>query len=527
MTAHALFARRRALGLALTGLSLAMAACAPDHHPPDKVRTNLQSIAPDTAAQLDDAIHLYNRGRLGQLIIATDELERLENLASEGQLPAMIEAGAGDQIFNGGDETFEAEMDRLMGIGQGAPRGDAPLPPRPRRLHRGELGGLDAGSCRGCHFAGGADGAGTMTQQGFFRADGETLSSATVRDAPHVMGLGYIDLLAREIEGQLQLFRGFVLQDAASIGQRVEYPLRAQGLDFGVIAAEPDGQGGATLDTSGVRHVSPDLVIRPFGHKGRHASLAALVDEAIQAHHGLQSTSRAQTFADDPQTWLGPGEPGDYDDDGYFDEASSNQAMLLAAYMSMLGTPAMRAPTDPAMALRWSRGWRRFQDIGCHDCHRADLRFSRYEVTIAAQGGFGDVITLDLQQVGLEPRPRNLDFTPSPDGTIPSGAPLAAFTDLRRHDMGAALADDADEALPDGQDTVPARVWLTRSLWGLADTAPYLHDGRAPTVHDAILWHGGDAQEARDAYAALDPVAQGELRVFLMSLTRPPNLLVE
>jgi CxxC motif-containing protein (DUF1111 family) len=74
---------------------------------------------------------------------------------------------------------------------------------------------------------------------------------------------------------------------------------------------------------------------------------------------------------------------------------------------------------------------------------------------------------------------------------------------------------------------VPANQWLTRSLWGLADTAPYLHDGRAPSVHTAILLHGGQAQEARDNYAALSQEDQGALRVFLMSLTRPPSLFVE
>ena len=57
---------------------------------------------------------------------------------------------------------------------------------------------------------------------------------------------------------------------------------------------------------------------------------------------------------------------------------------------------------------------------------------------------------------------------------------------------------------PAPQGTIPAQVFLTRPLWGLAETAPYLHDGRAPTVHDAIVLHGGEATAARDAYLALD-----------------------
>src|SRR5262249_62084333 len=68
------------------------------------------------------------------------------------------------------------------------------------------------------------------------------------------------------------------------------------------------------------------------------------------------------------------------------------------------------------------------------------------------------------------------------------------FSDLKRHDMGDGLAT------PAAQGTIPARVFLTRPLWGLADTAPSLHDGRAPTIHDAIVLHGGEATAARDAY---------------------------
>ena len=94
------------------------------------------------------------------------------------------------------------------------------------------------------------------------------------------------------------------------------------------------------------------------------------------------------------------------------------------------------------------------------------------------------------------------------------------FSDLKRHDMGAALATPAP------QGAIPARVFLTRPLWGLAETAPYLHDGRAPTVHDAIVLHGGEAAKARDAYLALDEHARASVRVFLTSLSREPKLFV-
>jgi CxxC motif-containing protein (DUF1111 family) len=86
--------------------------------------------------------------------------------------------------------------------------------------------------------------------------------------------------------------------------------------------------------------------------------------------------------------------------------------------------------------------------------------------------------------------------------------------------MGPALAT------PAAQGTIPAQVFLTRSLWGLADTAPYLHDGRAPTVNEAIVLHGGEATAARDGYLALDEKGRASVRVFLASLTREPKLFV-
>ena len=58
-----------------------------------------------------------------------------------------------------------------------------------------------------------------------------------------------------------------------------------------------------------------------------------------------------------------------------------------------------------------------------------------------------------------------------------------------------ALAAPIDQPADGG--AIRARVWLTWPLWGLADSAPYLHDGRALTIDDAIRAHGGEAQAAR------------------------------
>jgi CxxC motif-containing protein (DUF1111 family) len=84
--------------------------------------------------------------------------------------------------------------------------------------------------------------------------------------------------------------------------------------------------------------------------------------------------------------------------------------------------------------------------------------------------------------------------------------------------MGEGLADGRPEAKADG------REWRTAPLWGIGLTevvnghAFFLHDGRARSLKEAILWHGGEAQRARDAFAALTAEERQHLLAFVGSL---------
>lgn len=92
------------------------------------------------------------------------------------------------------------------------------------------------------------------------------------------------------------------------------------------------------------------------------------------------------------------------------------------------------------------------------------------------------------------------------------------FTDLLLHDMGEGLADHRPEARATG------REWRTAPLWGIGMTeqvsghSQFLHDGRARTLLEAILWHGGEAQAARDSVAALPKPDRDALIAYLESL---------
>lgn len=92
------------------------------------------------------------------------------------------------------------------------------------------------------------------------------------------------------------------------------------------------------------------------------------------------------------------------------------------------------------------------------------------------------------------------------------------YSDFLLHDMGEGLADGRPEGDADG------REWRTAPLWGVgltktvSDHTFLLHDGRARNVDEAILWHGGEAQAARDAYAALSAEEREALVAFVNSL---------
>lgn len=99
-----------------------------------------------------------------------------------------------------------------------------------------------------------------------------------------------------------------------------------------------------------------------------------------------------------------------------------------------------------------------------------------------------------------------------------SGQVIWPYTDLLLHDMGDGLADHRPEAQASGTE------WRTPPLWGIGRAqeidprARFLHDGRARTILEAILWHGGEAENAREAVTKLPPSERSQLLAFLKSL---------
>ena len=107
---------------------------------------------------------------------------------------------------------------------------------------------------------------------------------------------------------------------------------------------------------------------------------------------------------------------------------------------------------------------------------------------------------------------------------------IRPYTDLLLHDMGAGLADgrpelDGTGAVVGTPDLDPSgQEWRTPPLWGigLVETVNghtrFLHDGRARSLEEAILWHGGEAEPARDRFRSLDAQDRAAVITFLESL---------
>jgi CxxC motif-containing protein (DUF1111 family) len=158
-------------------------------------------------------------------------------------------------------------------------------------------------------------------------------------------------------------------------------------------------------------------------------------------------------------------------------DVNDDQMEAIAFMVSTIGVPAA-APRD-GQAIR---GRLLFEDFGCARCHVPTL------VT-------GDHPISQLAHQTIHP-----------------------FTDLLVHDMGDQLADGRDDYLATGSE------WRTPALWGIGlaqvirEQVTFMHDGRARTLAEAIIWHGGEAMPAREAFRNASKADRDALIAFLGTL---------
>lgn len=273
------------------------------------------------------------------------------------------------------------------------------------------------------------------------------------------------------------------------ISPRVAQPMIGLGLleaipEADILANEdPDDRDGDGISGRANRVWSLEhdrLMLGRFGWKAGSPTVLQQTAEAAAGDMGLGSvmiplpagdcTERQPTCLDAPHggSERAPGQ-----------EFKTQLLKLTAFYARNLAVPSRRNPEDPEVLA----GKAIFHDIGCASCHRPSF------------------------STGAE----------TPDEHL-ANQRIWPYTDLLLHDMGEGLADGRPEGRANG------REWRTAPLWGIGLTEVvsghtyFLHDGRARSLTEAILWHGGEAQAARDAFAALQRSDRDKLIAFLNSL---------
>ncbi|SCA57589.1 conserved exported hypothetical protein [Candidatus Terasakiella magnetica] len=333
---------------------------------------------------------------------------------------------------------------------------------------------FNARSCVACHPKGGR-------------------GKITVSNDGKIGGLGYVLRLGNE-KGEADPIYGRQLQTNAIHGQKAEARVylddnyyRIEDLAYGEMSPETNYAGRLSQPLFGLgllEDVSDETILaqadpedknndgisgRPNminGQLGRFAWKATAPTLRIQAANafsndiGMSTPIHRHHFGDctakQPECQKGP-----HGDSVQFEnlEIDSKMLNLVALYLKRLKAPTPQVQETLPL----------FKDVGCASCHTPEL-------------------------------------------TTKSGKKVAAYSDLLLHDMGDGLADGIAEGQASG------REWRTQPLWGTSNTKRFLHDGRATSVEEAINWHGGEAQRAKENFLKLSASDKHRLISFLNSL---------
>jgi len=218
----------------------------------------------------------------------------------------------------------------------------------------------------------------------------------------------------------------------------------------------------------------PDGRVGHFGWKAQSARLADFVQAACANELGLGNPGQAQ-----PRPLSNPS----YQPVGY--DLTLEQCDQITAFVASLPRPIEKLPEAPSLRSDAVAGKELFHRIGCADCHMPNVG--------SVEGLYSDLLLHDMGQP-LEGGGSYNDVPQQPDPNKPPSDP---------------------------NDPPQPGEWRTPPLWGVADSAPYLHDGRAPTLEKAIELHGGQGTQAARNFASLSKAEQDQLLTFLRTLRAP------
>ena len=410
-----------------------------------------------------------------------------------------------------GRQIFQRKFTDTQGLGPRQDHGVGNIEADP------SLGAGLADSCAACH--GRPRGAAGVGGNVFTRPDS--------RDAPHLFGLGLVEMLADEITADLRKVRDRAIRAAQRAGAPVRRPLRSKGLDYGWIVGLPNGNA----NTSEVRGVDTDLRVRPFFAEGSVFSIREFSVGAFDAEMGLEPVDpvlAAAAAGGDVETLAGLRLRGsvdaiggpvagshteDPDGDGVAHEVPASIVDHLEFYLLNYFAPA----THRQRPGRELAGRSLMQTIGCTTCHVPDLVIERDRRVAHVEtqhdpvrgGPFGGLFATATPLVRVVP-----DTSGFPPRQLPlhgSFVVRGIYADFQRHDLGPAFHER-------NFDGTIQREFMTEPLWGVGSTSPYGHDGRSLNLREVILRHGGEALSSRRGFERLREDQQEQVLAFLESL---------
>ncbi len=318
-----------------------------------------------------------------------------------------------------------------------------------------------------------------------------------VRAIPGVTPEGSIRITYEEIPGRFadsstyslrkplyEILSDALLPENLLVSPRVALPVHGLGLlevipeaDL-VAVADPDDENGDGISGKVNRVWNPETARLEIGRFGWKANQPDLRQQTASAFHGdIGITSSIH-----PQEALTESQRADmsevyFDSEPELDEKTLDRVVV---YQQTLAPPGRRSWSDPQVLA----GKALFQRASCTACH-----VERWKTADEVPG-------------------------------IPelAGQTIYPYTDLLLHDMGPDLADGRPDFAASG------REWRTPPLWGIGLTEAvnghtfFLHDGRARNLEEAILWHGGEAEAAREMYRGMNAGEREAVLAFLKSL---------
>ena len=213
-----------------------------------------------------------------------------------------------------------------------------------------------------------------------------------------------------------------------------------------------------------------------FGLKANKASVRFQVAAALQGDMGITNPVFPDQPCTEKQILCNKSRHGN-NKDGI--EIAEKLLQLMVNFNMSIGVPERRKPNHPVIL----EGRKLFYKTQCNACHTASYTTGN-----------------------------SIDFPHL------SGQTIWPYTDLLLHDMGEALADGRPDYLATGSEWRTSPLWSVGLSQAVNGSKNFLHDGRARSIEEAILWHGGEAENSKNIFSKLNKAQRQALMAFVRSL---------